>query len=131
MFTSKCSWNSRHCLYYRGVLNSKCPLRASLLAKKELEHQIQCNHSVFAGENNVLTSARTDDADQSRTTWLLGDIWMLPSAADEEWNSPKRPSSTVANLQLFVNLYAEVSTFFLLSLVIQNLVRSIVFSTHY
>ena len=69
--------------------------------------------SVFSGENDVLTSVRMNDADQSRTVWLLGDIWMLPSAADEEWNSPKRPYSTVANLQLLINLYAEVSTFFL------------------
>ena len=29
--------------------------------------------------------------------WLLGDFWTRwPSAADEEWYSPKRPSSTVA-----------------------------------
>ena len=44
---------------------------------------------------------------------LLGDIRMLPSTADEEWNSSKRPYSTVANLEHFVNLYAEVSTLFL------------------
>ena len=67
--------------------------------------------SVFSDKNNVLTSAWMDDADQSRTAWLLGDIWTLPSAADEEWNSPNRPYRTVANLQPFVNLYAEVSTF--------------------
>ena len=56
--------------------------------------------SLFSGETTFLTSTRTDGTNQSRTMLLLGDIWTLPSAADEEWNSPKRPFSTVAKLQL-------------------------------
>ena len=56
--------------------------------------------SLFSGETTFLTSTQTDGTNQSRTTRLLGDIWMLPSTADEEWDSPKRPPSTVAKLQL-------------------------------
>ena len=43
--------------------------------------------------------------------WLLGDFWtLLSSAADEEWYSSKRPSSTVAVSSSELN--AKVSAFF-------------------
>ena len=53
--------------------------------------------SVFRAKRQLTSHSALEVADQSQTSGCLvtsGRCW--PSAADEEWYSPKRPSSTVA-----------------------------------
>ena len=70
--------------------------------------------SVFRAKRRLTSHSASEVADQSQVSGCLvtfGRCW--PSAADEEWYSPKSPSSTVA-----VNeLNTKVSAFFLSILV--------------
>ena len=53
--------------------------------------------SVFRAKRRLTSHSASEVADQSQVSGCLvtsGRCW--PSAADEEWYSPKRPSSTVA-----------------------------------
>ena len=69
--------------------------------------------SVFRAKRRLTSHSASEVADQSQVSGCLvtfGRCW--PSAADEEWYSPKRPSSTVA---VYNNseLNTKVSAFFL------------------
>ena len=70
--------------------------------------------SVFRAKRRLTSHSASEVADQSQVSGCLvtsGRCW--PSAADEEWYSPKRPSSTVAvnELNTKVSAFSLVFSF--------------------
>ena len=99
---------------------TKQPLVRDWSATSESSHVFHCHcfipctnfPSVFQAKRRLTSHIASEVADQSRTSGcLVTSVRCWPSAADGEWYSLKRPSSTVAVSSSELN--TKVSAFFL------------------